>query len=38
MAHDGRSFQLEEIAYQLWRGDKIAEERFYYDPGQRKLA
>ncbi|MDB5768666.1 nuclear transport factor 2 family protein [Collimonas sp. H4R21] len=38
VAHDGRSFQLDEIAYQLWRGDKISEERFYYDPGQRKLA
>jgi len=38
VAHDGRSFRLDEIAYQLWRGDKISEERFYYDPGQRKLA
>ncbi|WP_211463926.1 nuclear transport factor 2-like protein [Collimonas silvisoli] len=37
VAHDGRSFQQDEIAYQLWRGDKISEEQFYYDPGQRKL-
>lgn len=35
---DGRSFRQDEIAYQLWRGDKIAEEQFYYDPGQRKPA
>ncbi|MEO6919096.1 MAG: nuclear transport factor 2 family protein [Collimonas sp.] len=33
---DGRSFQQDEIAYQVWRGDRIAEEQFYYDPGQRK--
>ena len=38
VAHDGRGFQLEEIAYQQWRGDRIFEERFYYDPAQRKLA
>ncbi|WP_038491089.1 nuclear transport factor 2 family protein [Collimonas arenae] len=35
---DGRSFQQDEIAYQVWRGDKIVEEQFYYDPGQRKPA
>jgi ketosteroid isomerase-like protein len=35
---DGRSFRQDEIAYQVWRGDKIAEEQFYYDPGQRKPA
>ena len=23
---------LDEIAVQTWRGDRIAEERFYYDP------
>ncbi|WP_211453584.1 nuclear transport factor 2 family protein [Collimonas antrihumi] len=38
VAHDGRSFRQDEIAWQLWRGDKIVEEQFYYDPGQRKLA
>jgi ketosteroid isomerase-like protein len=31
---DGRSIRLEELAYQRWRGDRIAEERFYYDPVQ----
>jgi ketosteroid isomerase-like protein len=32
---DGRRFTLDELAYQTWRGDRIAVERFYYDPGQR---
>ena len=27
-------FVLEELAHQRWRGDRIAEERFYYDPAQ----
>jgi hypothetical protein len=25
---------LEELAYQRWQGDRIIEERFYYDPAQ----
>lgn len=25
---------LDEIAWQTWRGDKLIEERFYYDPTQ----
>ncbi len=25
---------LDEIAWQTWRGDKLIEERFYYDPKQ----
>jgi len=29
---------LDELAYQTWRGDLIATERFYYDPAQRKPA
>ena len=32
----GRRYALDELAYQTWRGDRIASERFYYDPGQRK--
>ena len=28
--------RMEELAHQHWRGEKIAEERFYYDPGQMK--
>ena len=27
--------QQEEVAWQTWRGEKIAEETFFYDPGQR---
>ncbi len=26
--------QMDELAYQRWDGNKIAEERFYYDPKQ----
>ena len=33
---DGRSMRLDEIARQTWRGDRIAAERFYYDPAQMK--
>jgi hypothetical protein len=32
---DGTSITMDEIAYQRWDGDLIAEERFYYDPAQR---
>ena len=31
---DGSSFRMEELAHQRWRGDRIAEERFFYDPAQ----
>ena len=34
--HDGRSFRMEELALQRWRGDRIAEERFFYDPEQTR--
>jgi len=27
---------FDEISVQTWRDDRIAEERFYYDPGQMK--
>jgi ketosteroid isomerase-like protein len=33
---DGKKFTLDELAYQTWRGDRIAQERFYYDPAQRR--
>ena len=33
---DGRRTSLDEIAWQRWSGDLIAEERFYYDPAQHK--
>lgn len=35
VARDGRTFTQDEIALQRWRGDRIVEERFYYDPAQR---
>lgn len=31
---DGAPFKLDEIAYQTWRGERIAEEKFFYDPKQ----
>jgi ketosteroid isomerase-like protein len=34
---DGTSLRMEELAWQRWRGDRIAEERFFYDPGQLKM-
>jgi len=35
MTDDTRTTRvLDEIAWQRWEGDRIVEERFYYDPGQ----
>lgn len=31
VAHDGSRTRLTEVALQRWRGDRIAEERFFYD-------
>ncbi|WP_430396781.1 nuclear transport factor 2 family protein [Ferrovibrio sp.] len=31
---DGSKRAMDELAYQRWEGEKIAEERFYYDPAQ----
>ena len=31
---DGSGFRMDELALQRWRGDRVVEERFYYDPGQ----
>jgi hypothetical protein len=28
--------EMEEIAYQRWDGNQIAEEQFFYDPAQRE--
>ena len=33
---DGRSMRMEELAWQRWAGERIAEEKFFYDPGQLK--
>jgi SnoaL-like protein len=32
---DGTVTELEELAYQRWAGESIAEETFFYDPVQR---
>jgi ketosteroid isomerase-like protein len=33
---DGSLLHIEELAHQTWRGDRIARERFFYDPAQMK--
>ena len=33
---DGTHMHMEEIAYQRWQGERIAEETFFYDPAQRE--
>ena len=32
---DGSTMAMEELAYQRWEGEQIAEETFFYDPAQR---
>jgi len=32
--HDGMVRRIEELAYQRWEGQRIAEEQFFYDPKQ----
>ena len=34
-SRDGTITHMEEIAYQRWEGERIAEETFFYDPAQR---
>ena len=31
---NGSHTRMEELAYQRWEGERIAEEQFFYDPGQ----
>ena len=33
---DDTVMRIEELAHQTWRGDRIASERFYYDPAQMR--
>jgi ketosteroid isomerase-like protein len=33
---NGDRLRMDEIAYQLWRGDQIIHERYFYDPAQRQ--
>lgn len=32
---DGTVTHMDELAYQRWDGERIAEEKFFYDPAQR---
>ena len=32
---DGTVSHIEELAYQRWEGERIAEETFFFDPAQR---
>ena len=32
---DGSVMHMEELAWQRWEGERIAEETFFYDPAQR---
>ena len=34
----GLRIVMDELAYQLWRGDRIVEERFYYDSAELPLS
>jgi len=31
---DGSTGRIEELAYQRWQGERIAQEQFFYDPKQ----
>ena len=31
---DGSTGRIEELAYQRWEGERIAQEQFFYDPSQ----
>ena|ERR1700760_1976073 len=33
---DSSITRIEELAYQRWEGDRIAEEQFFFDPAQRR--
>ena len=35
---DGTVTEMEELAYQRWEGEKIAEEQFFYGPGADEAA
>ena len=32
---DGTSMEMEEMAYQRWEGERIAEKQFFHDPAPR---
>ena len=34
VTNDEKRIRIEELAYQRWEGDRVAEEKFFYDPHQ----
>jgi len=34
VTNDEKRMRIEELAYQRWEGDRVAEEKFFYDPHQ----
>jgi hypothetical protein len=32
---NGDQLRMDEVAYQLWRGNQIVHERYFFDPAQR---
>jgi hypothetical protein len=36
MTLDGAAIRIDELAHQRWVGERIAEEKFFYDPAQLK--
>jgi ketosteroid isomerase-like protein len=37
ITRDGKVFVLDELAHQRWAGERIVEERFYFDPAQQRV-
>jgi hypothetical protein len=33
--HDGSVVHMDELTYQRWEGERMAEETFFFDPAQR---
>lgn len=33
---DGKKHTIDEFSFQRWAGDKVIEERFFYDPAQMR--
>ena len=34
---DGRRMHMEELAWQRWEGERIAQEEFFYDPRANEI-
>ena len=33
--HDGTRIAMDELTYQIWEGERIVDETFFFDPAQR---